>query len=124
MCSFAITVFSEIFIDKFQQNQNDLAIYVIVNIIARFLYGYSCVRVITRKYIMLYIPESEIKYYSLIYIIISYLGLLCGVILNILINDKEPSITISKKLSSSNGWLLLFLNHLVILSLMFLYVKN
>ena len=96
MCSFAITVFSEIFIDK-----NYLTFYVIANIIARFLYGYSCVRVITRKYIMLYIPESEIKYYSLIYIIITYFGLLCGVILNILVNDKEPSITISINTSIS-----------------------
>ena len=87
MCSFGLTVYSESFINE---NLN-LMLYFILNFISRFIYGYSCGRVITRKYIMLYLPESEIKYYSLIYIIISYFGLLCGVIINILINIKEPS---------------------------------
>ena len=45
---------------------------------------------------MLFLPESEIKYYSLGYIIIIYFGIICGVLLNFLTENKEK-ITIKIK---------------------------
>ena len=93
--SFFLTVVSEYFIIEKENDEPNKALYLILNVISRLIYGFCCERTITRKYIMLYLPESEIKYYSLIYIIISHLGLICGVTLNLMINLKEPTLDIS-----------------------------
>jgi len=87
--SFSLSVISEIFLQDKNITNNDKLIYIILNLLSRFIYGFSCGRLMTRKYIMLFLPESEIKYYSLVYIIIIYSGILCGAILNFLTENKE-----------------------------------
>ena len=64
--------------------------FFIFNLISRFIYGFSCVRLTTRKYILQFLPESEIKFFSLIYIIIIYIGMLFGVGINFIIKDVKP----------------------------------
>ena len=64
--------------------------FFILNLISRFIYGFSCVRLTTRKYILQFLPESEIKFFSLIYIIIIYIGMLFGVGINFIIKDVKP----------------------------------
>ena len=73
--SFSLSVISEIFLQDKNITKNDKLVYLILNLFARFIYGFSCGRLMTRKYIMLFLPESEIKYYSLVYIIIIYSGI-------------------------------------------------
>ena len=90
MFSFSLTFISEIFLQNKNITSYDKQIYLILNLISRFIYGFSCGRLMTRKYIMLFIPESEIKFFSLVYLIIIYLGILCGVILNFLTENKAP----------------------------------
>ena len=85
LLSFTLTIFSQYFLDK----KNNKKIFIIINLISRFIYGFSCGRLLTRKYIMLYLPESEIKYYSLVYLIIIYIGILFGVIINFLSKKRE-----------------------------------
>ena len=114
--SFCLTVFSEYFIEIENPNK---ALYLILIVISRLIYGYCCGRTITRKYIMLYLPESEIKYYSVIYIIISYLGLICGVSLNFIINIKEPTLDISI-LTIGNHLFLFFIG--LCISFLYLFV--
>ena len=94
--SFSLTIISEIFLHKENKEDKDIKMYIIFNLVSRFIYGFSCGRLMTRKYIMLFLPESEIKYYSLGYIIIIYFGIICGVLLNFLTENKEK-ITIKIK---------------------------
>ena len=68
--SFLLTIISEIFLHKENDEDKNIKMYIILNLVSRFIYGFSCGRLMTRKYIMLFLPESEIKYYSLVYIII------------------------------------------------------
>ena len=84
--SFILSIYSEEYI----QNQIDIKKFFILNLISRFIYGFSCGRLLTRKYIVQFLPESEIKFYSLVYIIIIYVGILFGILINFLINDKKP----------------------------------
>ena len=111
--SFSLSVISEIFLQDKNITKNDKLIYLILNLFARFIYGFSCGRLITRKYIMLFLPESEIKYYSLVYIIIIYSGILCGVALNFLTENKE-SIYIEYFDLKIENYLILFLIGIVI----------
>ena len=107
--SFSLTVISEIFLHK---EKKDIKMYIILNLVSRFIYGFSCGRLMTRKYIMLFLPESEIKYYSLVYIIIIYFGILCGVLLNFLTENKER-ITIKIK----NDLIINIENYLILFSI-------
>lgn len=81
--SFLLILSSEAFSEynSFTQNHKKLIIN-IFNFISRFIYGISCGRIMTRKYMLLFLPESKIKYYSLWYIIITYLGLILGILFN------------------------------------------
>ena len=85
LLSFGLTVFSQYYLDE----KNNKNIFIIINLIARFIYGFSCGRLLTRKYIMMYLPESEIKYYSLVYLIVIYIGILFGVIINYLSKKRD-----------------------------------
>ena len=89
--SFALSIFSEIFLQKnINITETENKIFLILNLISRFIYGFSGGRLITRKYIILYLPESEIKYHSLIYLIIIYFGILFGVVINFVSKIREP----------------------------------
>ena len=116
--SFSLIIISEIFLhkenaeDKEDKEDKGKKMYIIFNLISRFIYGFSCGRLMTRKYIMLFLPESEIKYYSLVYIIIIYFGILCGVLLNFLTENKEK-ITITIK----NDLIINIENYLVLFSI-------
>ena len=86
LLSFVLTIISQYFLQKAEYDKKK---FIILNLVSRFIYGFSCGRLITRKYIMLYLPESEIKYYSLIYIIIAYMGTLFGVIIHFLSTQRS-----------------------------------
>ena len=84
--SFVLSIISE----RFTQVDEDENIFFWVNIISRFFYGFSCGRLLTRKYILQFLPESEIKFFSIVYLIIIYLGGLSGILINILLKDMKP----------------------------------
>ena len=84
--SFILSIYSE----KYLQDEIDEKMFFLFNLISRFIYGFSCGRLLTRKYIVQFLPESEIKFYSLVYIIIIYAGILFGIIINFLIKDMKP----------------------------------
>ena len=97
LLSFILSIFSEIFLkknenSKFVQNYSKI-FFVIINLISRYIYGFSGGRLITRKYLLLYLPESKIKYYSLIYFIIIYFGMIFGVIINFISKNKSSFTT-------------------------------
>ena len=54
--------------------------YIKINIIiiSRFFFGLSNERIITRKYLILFLPESKMKIFSALFLIINYLGLISG----------------------------------------------
>ena len=84
--SFILSIISE----RFTQVDEDENIFFWINFIARFFYGFSCGRLLTRKYILQFLPESEIKFFSITYLIIIYLGGLCGILINILLKEMKP----------------------------------
>ena len=90
MLSFGLTVGSHFFLQENEVSELDKKYFIYLNLISRFIYGFSCGRLITRKYIMLYLPESEIKYYSSIYLITNYIGILLGIIINVLTTLRGP----------------------------------
>ena len=89
LLSFSLTVSSEYYL-KDDISNYDKKMFVVLNLISRFIYGFSCGRLLTRKYIQLFLPESEIKYYSMIYMILIYIGIVSGVVINFLSKVREP----------------------------------
>ena len=85
--SFLLNLFSEYFLQK---EKNEITTFYILKLISRFIYGFSCGRLLTRKYIIQFLPESEIKFFSLVYIIIIYAGILFGILINFLLKDMKP----------------------------------
>ena len=59
--------------------------------ISRLFLGLSNERIITRKYLVLFIPESRMRYFSIYFLLNNYLGLIAGAILIFFI-DKIPKI--------------------------------
>ena len=91
--SFILSMASNVFA---QDTSNiNIKMFFILNLISRFIYGFSCVRLTTRKYILQFLPESEIKFFSLIYIIIIYIGMLFGVAINFILNGVKPLFILS-----------------------------
>ena len=84
--SFVLSIYSE----KLFKETKDEKIFFVLNIISRFIYGFSCGRLLTRQYIMQYLPESDIKFFSLTYLLIIYLGGLFGIIINFLLKEMKP----------------------------------
>ena len=66
---------------------------VIIYSVSRFLLGFSNERIITRKYLILFIPESIMKNFSIVFLIISYIGLITGACLTFFI-DLFPKLSI------------------------------
>ena len=79
--SFSLTIMSFVFIFKDFENDNINihALFFIFNALSRFIFGLSGGRVIIRKYINLFLPESKISFYSKLYMIIVYLGNISGI---------------------------------------------
>ena len=73
---FIYSLSSFIFIDLFVKN--NVFYSTLLLSIARLVYGIGSGKVISRKYILMYLPESEIKNLSMIYIIINNLGFIFG----------------------------------------------
>ena len=84
--SFVLSIISE----RYQQVEENEELFFALNLISRFIYGFSCGRLLTRKYILQFLPESEIKFFSIAYLIIIYLGGLSGIVINILLKDMKP----------------------------------
>ena len=63
--------------------------------ISRLFLGLSNERIITRKYLILFIPESKMRYFSVIFLLTSYFGLIMGAIFIFFI-DKIPKIMNNK----------------------------
>ena len=64
--SFVLSIISE----RYQQVEENEELFFALNLISRFIYGFSCGRLLTRKYILQFLPESEIKFFSIVYLII------------------------------------------------------
>ena len=91
--SFSFTLMSFIFIsDEFDIKNlvaDEFILFIIFNAFSRFIYGLSGGRIFTRKYINLFLPESQIRFYSILYMILVNLGYIFGVgFLFIFINIK------------------------------------
>ena len=87
--SFVFGIISNVYIqDKI--NNDNIKNFFIMNLVSRFIYGFSCGRLTTRKYIIQFLPESEIKFFSLVYILIIYIGMLSGVLINFKLKDMKP----------------------------------
>ena len=52
--------------------------------LGRFIYGLGSAKVVSRKYFIEFLPESRLKTFSMIYIVISSIGLICGMFFNII----------------------------------------
>ena len=81
--SFGLTLMSFILLDDFEFDYSFVDKYLlffIFSIISRFIYGLSGGRVISRKYINLFLPESKIRFYSILYMILVNFGYIFGVI--------------------------------------------
>ena len=89
--SFVLSIVSNVY----AQDNVNTKMFFIINLISRFIYGFSCGRLTTRKYIIQFLPESEIKFFSLVYILIIYIGMLCGVLINFKLKDMKPLIIFS-----------------------------
>ena len=82
--SFSLILMSFVFILE-DLNEEALLIdryilFSIFNILSRFIYGLSGGRVITRKYINLFLPESQIRFYSILYMFIVNCGYIFGIV--------------------------------------------
>ena len=81
--SFSLTLMSFIFVSDEFDIENLIAdeyiLFSIFNILSRFIYGLSGGRIITRKYINLFLPESQVRFYSILYMILVNLGYIFGV---------------------------------------------
>ena len=86
--SFVLGIYSERYLQE--EAEIDELKFFAFNLISRFFYGFSCGRLLTRQYIMQYLPESEIKFFSVTYLVVIYLGGLVGIILNFLLKDMKP----------------------------------
>ena len=84
--SFILSLVSNVY----AQDIINIKMFFAVNLISRFIYGFSCGRLTTRKYIIQFLPESEIKFFSLVYILIIYSGMLTGVLVNFKLKDTKP----------------------------------
>ena len=82
--SFCLTLMSFIFVlDEFDIKNliaDEEILFSIFNILSRFIYGLSGGRIITRKYINLFLPESQVRFYSILYMILINLGYIFGVV--------------------------------------------
>ena len=87
--SFILSIYSEKFMQK-EVEEIDEKNFFIFNLASRFIFGFSCGRLLTRKYIVQFLPESEIKFFSLVYIIIIYVGILSGIVINFILKDMKP----------------------------------
>ena len=66
-------------------------VHTILFIFSRFFLGLSNERIITRKYLILFIPESQMRYFSLLFLLTSYIGLIAGATLIFFI-DNIPKV--------------------------------
>ena len=78
--SFTLTIMSFVFIFENISTYDNLLFSIFI-IVSRFIYGLSGGKVIVRKYINLFLPESKIRFFSIIYLFINNLGYVFGIII-------------------------------------------
>jgi hypothetical protein len=87
-------ILSSLFI-KLNNITINIYIHVIIYSISRLFLGLSNERIITRKYLLLFIPESRMKNFSVLFLITSYIGFIAGACLNFCVDlFPEDPITI------------------------------
>ena len=87
--------------------------------ISRFLLGLSNERIITRKYFILFIPESKMTFFSAFFLSISYLGFILGVSLIFFIEKFPIFINIKKELFLHLVGLIISIVHLILIIIFF-----
>ena len=99
--SFSLSIMSFVFIfkDFEKDNINIHALFFIFNVLSRFIFGLSGGRVIIRKYINLFLPESKISCFSKLYMIIIYLGNISGITFLFLIHSLDLNFEIFIKIN-------------------------
>ena len=83
---FIYSMTSFIIIDLFVEN--NVFYSTLLLSISRLVYGIGSGKVIARKYILMYLPESEIQKFSIIYIICNNLGFIFGNLSNVFFNNE------------------------------------
>lgn len=86
---------------------------------SRFLLGLSNERIITRKYFILFIPESKMRCYSAIFLSTSYFGFIIGVSLIFFIERFPIFINIKKELFLHLVGLIISIVHLLLIIIFF-----
>lgn len=76
---------------KIEPNSFSVYLHTILFFLSRFFLGLSNERILTRKYLILFIPESKMRYFSILFLLTSYFGLIIGAILIFFI-DNIPKI--------------------------------
>ena len=88
--SFSLTIMSLVFVfEDFGNDKifvNEYFIFFVFNVLSRFIFGLGGGRIIVRKYINLFLPESKIKFFSILYMTLVYLGNIFGILFLFIIN--------------------------------------
>ena len=87
--------------------------------ISRFLLGLSNERIITRKYFILFIPESKMRFFSAFFLSTSYFGFILGVSLMFFIERFPILIQIKKELFLHLVGLVVSIVHLFLILILF-----
>ena len=94
--SFSLTLMSLVFVfEDFRNDEifvNEYILFFIFNVLSRFIFGLSGGRIIVRKYINLFLPESKIKCFSKLYMTLVYLGNVLGILFLFIINFLNVNI--------------------------------
>ena len=100
--SFTLTLMSYAIIIEVGDNEyffiNKYILFFIFNVLSRFIFGLCGGRVIIRKYINLFLPESKMRCFSILYMFLVYLGNIIGILFLfiILLIDIDFQISILK----------------------------
>ena len=94
-------------------------INIILLSISRFLLGLSNERIITRKYFILFIPESKMRFFSALFLSTSYFGFILGVSLMFFIDIFPNFINIRKELFLHLIGLIISVIHLILIIIFF-----
>ena len=87
--------------------------------ISRFLLGLSNERIITRKYLILFTPESQMRFFSAFFLLLNYFGLILGTSLCFFIKKFPEIINIKKELFIYILGLIISFFHFIIILIFF-----
>ena len=103
---------------KVESNDSLIYLHTILLGISRLFLGLSNERIITRKYLLLFIPESKMRHFSVLFLLNNYCGLIIGAVL-IFFMDNMPKL-ISTEINEFLLYISGFVSSLIILLIIML----